>query len=55
MTSSVVTCLASSAGLRYVTPVTSVASLMRDVLAAIAPSVVYASSIALVSGPTPRI
>jgi hypothetical protein len=55
ITSSVVTIFASNAGLRYVTPVTSVPSLTFDVCAASADSVVYASSIGSVSGPTPRI
>ena len=50
MTSSVVTILASSAGLRYVTPVTSVPSCTRSVRAASAPSSVYASRIGS-SGP----
>ncbi|SHS74546.1 Uncharacterised protein [Mycobacteroides abscessus subsp. abscessus] len=43
-TSSVVTALASRAGLRYVLPVTSVESWMVLVALARAPSAVYASS-----------
>ena len=50
ITSSVVTILASNAGFRYVTPVTSVPSCTRSVRAASAPSSVYASRIGS-SGP----
>lgn len=55
MTSRVVTILASIAGLRYVTPVTSTPSLAVDVRAARPPSRVYASNIGSVGGPTPPI
>ena len=49
------TVLARIAGLRYVTPVTSVPSRTRFVRWLRAASVVYDSSIGSVSGPTPRI
>ena len=52
MTSSVLTILARMAGLRYVTPVTSVPSMTRSVRAAMAASSVYASNISLVGGPS---
>ncbi len=50
--SSVVTILASRAGLRYVTPVTRVPSFTRRVRAASPPSSVYASSIGCVGPPS---
>ena len=50
-TSSVVTILASRAGLRYVTPVTSVPSFTRLVRAASPPNSVYASSMGWVGPP----
>ena len=52
MTSSDVTIFARIAGLRYVTPVTSVPSLTRDVRAASAASNVYPSNIAFSGGPS---
>ncbi len=55
MTSSVVTTLARNAGFRYVTPVTIAPSLTRDVRAATAPRIVYASSIGSDAGPMFRI
>ena len=51
MTSSEVTILARIAGLRYVTPVTSVPSFAVVVRAASAPRSVYASNISSSGGP----
>ena len=54
MTSSAVTAFASSAGLRYVTPVTRVPRRAVCVRAASAPSSVYASNISSSGGPMQR-
>jgi hypothetical protein len=51
ITSSVVTILARSDGLRYVTPETNAPSLTRDVPGATAPSNVYASNMGCSGGP----